>query len=229
MEGKWYQKPVSIVLLIILFFPVGLYLMWKYSKWSPKVKWVISGIFALLLLINMATSDSNKENNAETKQTSSQSETLPINQQMKDDFTSFYKEFMAIGTESDNAHKVVTTELDALSNGKSSVASVYLEAKNAEEAQGRLSTRLSTLKVPDSLKSHKNELDKAKQNMSTAIYSRKTAMKSMAELLNTGDLEKMVKIKQDLQLQQSFMLEAVGNLLSVASKLEVDTSKLDIK
>ena len=53
-EKKWYQKTLGIIALLVLFFPVGLYLMWKYSGWKPAVKWVISGIFALLVFSNQS-------------------------------------------------------------------------------------------------------------------------------------------------------------------------------
>ena len=33
---KWYQKKGGIIVLLIFFFPVGLYLMWKHSSYWPK-------------------------------------------------------------------------------------------------------------------------------------------------------------------------------------------------
>lgn len=48
---KWYQKNIWIVIFLIIFFPVGLFLMWKYSSWGKKVKWIITGIFVFLFLI----------------------------------------------------------------------------------------------------------------------------------------------------------------------------------
>ena len=39
---KWYQKTGFIILLLIFFFPVGLFLMWKYTNWGKKVKIAIS-------------------------------------------------------------------------------------------------------------------------------------------------------------------------------------------
>jgi hypothetical protein len=54
---KWYQKTPWIIALIIIFFPVGLYLMWKYASWNPKIKWVVSGFFAFIFLINLVTGD----------------------------------------------------------------------------------------------------------------------------------------------------------------------------
>lgn len=33
-ELKWYKKTGWIIFLLIFFFPVGLFLMWKYAKWN---------------------------------------------------------------------------------------------------------------------------------------------------------------------------------------------------
>jgi succinate dehydrogenase hydrophobic anchor subunit len=44
-EKKWYQKPTAVVLLLIFFFPVGLYLMWKHEVWSKTARWTISAVF----------------------------------------------------------------------------------------------------------------------------------------------------------------------------------------
>src|SRR5699024_11081857 len=52
-ESNWF-----IVLLLLLFFPVGLYLMWRYSGWNKGPKWIITVIFAVLLLINTGGDDS---------------------------------------------------------------------------------------------------------------------------------------------------------------------------
>lgn len=47
-QKEWYQKPFGIVMMLIFFFPVGLYLMWKYASWPKSAKWVVTGIIALL-------------------------------------------------------------------------------------------------------------------------------------------------------------------------------------
>ena len=48
---KWYQKPLGIIALLFLFFPIGLYLMWKYSGWSNQAKWTITGAFAVAVFL----------------------------------------------------------------------------------------------------------------------------------------------------------------------------------
>lgn len=53
MHQKWYEKNVSIILFLIFFFPVGLFFMWKYSRWNKVVKIIISIVVALGVIINV--------------------------------------------------------------------------------------------------------------------------------------------------------------------------------
>lgn len=72
---KWYQQPVWIIILLFLFFPVGLYLMWKYADWNKKAKWAISGFFALLVVVSFAVDTPTSEDTAsETPQTTTTAE-----------------------------------------------------------------------------------------------------------------------------------------------------------
>ena len=64
---KWYQKTLGIVGLLILFFPLGLFLMWKYAEWDKKIKWIITGIFILLLIASSVTGGNKQTTQVETK------------------------------------------------------------------------------------------------------------------------------------------------------------------
>lgn len=44
-KKKWYEKSGWIIFWLIVFFPVGLFLMWKYSDWKKIVKLIISVFF----------------------------------------------------------------------------------------------------------------------------------------------------------------------------------------
>src|SRR4051794_30866104 len=46
-----HRRPWLIVLWLIVFFPVGLYLVWKASPWSPRGRWTATGITVGLFLI----------------------------------------------------------------------------------------------------------------------------------------------------------------------------------
>ena len=58
VKKKWYQKTAWILLLLLFFFPLGLFLMIRYTKWNKLVKtvlgvfsgfWFISLIYAMTL------------------------------------------------------------------------------------------------------------------------------------------------------------------------------------
>lgn len=49
--NRWYTKDWFIILVFLLFTPLGLYLMWKYSKWSNIWKIVHSIVFGIPLLL----------------------------------------------------------------------------------------------------------------------------------------------------------------------------------
>lgn len=49
---RWYQGDAGAVLMLFLFFPVGLYLMWRYTRWNKTAKWIVTGIFAFLVVVN---------------------------------------------------------------------------------------------------------------------------------------------------------------------------------
>lgn len=69
---KIYEKNWFVVLMLILFFPVGLYLMWKHTKWNKIVKVIITGFFVLCVLTNMANRESNSRTTINTKETTKQ-------------------------------------------------------------------------------------------------------------------------------------------------------------
>jgi hypothetical protein len=62
-ELKWYQKPVGVIILLIFFFPVGLYLMWKNELWTKQTRWIVTGVLALGVIAN-AGNDKNSNNNS---------------------------------------------------------------------------------------------------------------------------------------------------------------------
>lgn len=47
---NFYQKTWFCVLMLICFFPIGLFLMWKYEKFNQTVRIIITGLFAVLFL-----------------------------------------------------------------------------------------------------------------------------------------------------------------------------------
>lgn len=53
MGNKWYQKTWGIIALLILFFPVGLYLMWKHASWNKTAKWIVTGVLVFFVFVDV--------------------------------------------------------------------------------------------------------------------------------------------------------------------------------
>ena len=69
---KWYQKPVTVILFLIFFFPIGLYLMWKNELWSKTARIVVSVFFGLLVLGNINKGNKNNSSSYENSDTTTQ-------------------------------------------------------------------------------------------------------------------------------------------------------------
>lgn len=78
---KWYEKTPAIILLLILFFPVGLYLMWKYTNWAKVAKIGVSILVGIIVIVALANPSSPQTDNTasknDTKQEATKVETKP--------------------------------------------------------------------------------------------------------------------------------------------------------
>lgn len=79
--NKWYEETSAIILLLIFFFPVGLYLMWKYTDWAKGVKIGSSILLGIAVITVLANPSSQQTNNKaitdNTKQGTTKVETKP--------------------------------------------------------------------------------------------------------------------------------------------------------
>ena len=74
---KIYEKNWFIILMLVLFFPVGLFLMWKNAKWHKTVKIIISVLFAAAVIFSNGSEESK---NVETKNTNAEVETVKVDE-----------------------------------------------------------------------------------------------------------------------------------------------------
>lgn len=52
-QKKWYHNSLFVIVLLVLFFPVGLVLMWKFANWNKAFKWGITGIFGMFVALSI--------------------------------------------------------------------------------------------------------------------------------------------------------------------------------
>lgn len=63
---KFYQKPWFTALILILFFPVGLFLMWKNRHFNKVARVVISVLIGIIVSYNMFSGDSSTAQSTST-------------------------------------------------------------------------------------------------------------------------------------------------------------------
>jgi len=76
-KSSWYDNKVIVIALLVVFFPVGLYGMWQNKQFTNKTKWIVSGIFALLIVLSGAGKDKKNQSaqpDVKVAQTSSQNQ-----------------------------------------------------------------------------------------------------------------------------------------------------------
>lgn len=70
IELKWYQKSTAVIILLIFFFPVGLYLMWKNELWTKKTRWIATGVVAVMVIANTGNNNSGVSNSTPSSEIS---------------------------------------------------------------------------------------------------------------------------------------------------------------
>lgn len=70
LGNSWF-----IVLMLILFFPAGLFLMWKYSKWDKVVKILVTVLVVLMTIFVSVPDDSEDTGNTESDSSYASSDT----------------------------------------------------------------------------------------------------------------------------------------------------------
>lgn len=73
-ELKWYQKPAGVIILLIFFFPLGLYLMWKNELWTKQTRWIVTAFIAVVIIANAGKNNAGSNSSSSTSSSSSQQE-----------------------------------------------------------------------------------------------------------------------------------------------------------
>lgn len=52
MDTPWHQRTWIIIVLVLFFFPLGLFLAWKHPNWSKTSKWIATGV-VIVIAVNV--------------------------------------------------------------------------------------------------------------------------------------------------------------------------------
>lgn len=60
-QARWYHRNGPVILWLILFFPVGLYGMWKGQRFSPATRSIVTIIYGIMMVANMVGHSKNRD------------------------------------------------------------------------------------------------------------------------------------------------------------------------
>lgn len=68
-DYKWYDRKWVVILLLIVFFPIGFYALYQNQTFSTTVKWSISGVVILLIVIGSLSEEPETTTSTNTSET----------------------------------------------------------------------------------------------------------------------------------------------------------------
>ena len=60
--SQWYQHPATVGIVMVLFFPIGLILLWTHPTWKRQTKIIVSCVVGFVVLLAMVPKDPQETN-----------------------------------------------------------------------------------------------------------------------------------------------------------------------
>lgn len=70
---KFYERTWFVIIMLIFFFPLGLFLMWKFKDWTKGVKWIVTIVVVLVAILGFATDENDGEEKKQETNTTTDS------------------------------------------------------------------------------------------------------------------------------------------------------------
>ena len=91
--NHYWENPVLVGVLLLFCFPLGLFLVWKHSSWTPRTKWIWTGVWATLAVIGVLNSKDNSKGGVGTTGPDSSARASMLINIVKDGRTQAYPNF----------------------------------------------------------------------------------------------------------------------------------------
>lgn len=125
MKTKLTENNNFIIAMLVLFFPIGLYFMWKNAQWSKRSKIIVTAIFGVLTIATLTNDPDSEENVSEPKQEQTQATEKEETQQEESEET-ISEESESLGNEVEETEAVADEESEEISDDFRDNAGKYL-------------------------------------------------------------------------------------------------------
>lgn len=161
---------------------------------------------------------SQNEEQGEVKKEEQSQEDKKLGEDEKSELKNFYDEIMKKSEVADEAY-------NNWANGMadSTLTQAYMDAEDLKKIIEIQRKQINSLEVPnvDILAEDKEKLSDAKSEIGTMYFTKIEAIELTQDYLNTQDMEKMSKAKEEFEICNSFLLSATGKIVEVFIKYDI--------
>nr|WP_320146039.1 hypothetical protein [uncultured Anaeromusa sp.] len=225
MEKKFYQTIWFAWVMVIFFFPVGLFLLWKYKHHSTKVRLVVTGVFLVLVLFNGIFGD--KKNTAPAKQQPVQAAQVADKATQQADFKKWKASIDAQLKDADAIWEKWTEATDDFGKGKINKFQAYERFKAISATIDKQDSKITSTKPPATLsKEDQKILNSAVDNLSSTMSYRKMATDRLLDMIDNGDYKpsKAESVTQTIKEGNGYMVKAASEIAAVQVGLGINNN-----
>lgn len=200
----WYEKSWITILLLILFFPIGLFLMWQYRSWNKWLKISLTSVGLLVVLLSWLLPDRFMLESVTLPSTTFQME-VESNHILKPSYYPKYgKQTLVYKSDNEKIAKFDGDNLIAVAEGKTCV---YVESKD-----GRIVSNKMPIKVVDT------DLDK-KRSAAQKVIEKINAIGEVSIDSRTA-ISEAQKAYDTLSIGEKDLVTNIGTLQLAQTTLE---------
>lgn len=203
--GRFYQKTWFIILMLILLFPVGIFLMWKYTGWNKVVKIIVTVVICFFAYIFWAApNDADHKGNVAEKESISAKDEIESNEEVstltKEEAKEIDREIWGALLSSEKIHQQLTDAISKSASGEIDDLTMYDTCKSVKNAQ-------SIFAFPKAENEESKDYLRACETYSAKSFS---IADSLLDYFDKKEMKYLSKAKEDLEQMDRVTLSVVS-------------------
>lgn len=203
---KWYEKTWVIILLVILFFPVGLFLVWKKKEWGGKRKVIITAIVGVCIAIGAfapeeeeASASANKVQEQAEVQVEEDKKESP--EEIKQSAIASDKELFDMILKSEELNKNLLNTMNLSGQGQISLLDLYDFAKQTRDAQYQVYRNMGEIKANEM----EDYIEPSRSYVSNAI----TISEKIIKYIDKNEIKFLSEAKERIGYSETITLKII--------------------
>lgn len=204
---KWHEKTWVIVLFLILFFPVGLVLVWKKKEWGSKRKVIITAIVGVCIVIGAFAPEEEEEASASANKVQEQAEVQVEEEkkespeEIKQSAIARDKELFDMILQSEELNKNLLNTMNLAGQGQVSLLDLYDFAKQTKNAQYQVYRNMGDIDANEM----EDYIEPSRSYVSNAI----TISEKIIKYIDKNEIKFLSEAKERIGYSETYTLKII--------------------